>query len=182
MSAEFEQLVAEYEKFQSKIKNVDDRFANIGDLRDELTQLEVSAVSPDRAVTVVAGPGGSIKDIRFTEAALSRRPEALSAALMSTLQQAVAESARRQASLVEGHLGDGLHLVDQVLEAQSELFGIPVDELREKMPEKAPAEHGDDFAERSVLAEEPPPAPPPAATGGSQGDQFLKNLFDEEDR
>jgi len=26
-----------------------------------------------------------------------------------------------------------------------------------------------------------PPAPPPPASGGSAGDSFLRNLFDEED-
>ncbi|KZB82035.1 YbaB/EbfC family nucleoid-associated protein [Amycolatopsis regifaucium] len=188
MSAEFDQLVAEFEKFQSKLQNVDDRFANIGGMQDELSRLEATATSPDRSVTVVAGPGGAIMDVRFTEEALRQRPEGLSAALMSTIQQAVAESARKQATIVEEHMGDDLHLVDQVLETQAELFGTTVEDLKAQMAEDAPArgraEQPDDYSERSVLRSEAEPqqqpTPPPA--GGSDGDRFLKNLFDEDDR
>ncbi|MEV7550803.1 YbaB/EbfC family nucleoid-associated protein [Amycolatopsis sp. NPDC089917] len=188
MSAEFEQLVAEFEKFQSSIKNVDDRFANIGGMQDELSRLEATASSPDRSVTVVAGPGGAIMDVKFTEDALRQRPEALSAALMSTIQQAVAESARKQATIVEEHMGDDLNLVDQVLETQAELFGTTVEDLKARMDEAPPAEaraeQPDDYSERSVLksADEPQQARPPASSGGSDGDRFLKNLFDEDDR
>ncbi|AUI59128.1 YbaB/EbfC family nucleoid-associated protein [Amycolatopsis sp. BJA-103] len=189
MSAEFDQLVAEFEKFQSRIQNVDDRFANIGGMQDELSRLEATATSPDRSVTVVAGPGGAVMDVKFTEEALRRRPEALSAAVMSTIQQAVAESARRQAAIVEEHMGDDLHLVDQVLETQAELFGTTVEELRSKMDEAAPpppaAERHDDYSERSILRTdepEPPRPAPPAPSSGSDGDRFLKDLFDEDGR
>ncbi|GAB3707694.1 hypothetical protein GCM10027598_11220 [Amycolatopsis oliviviridis] len=189
MSAEFEQLVAEFEKFQSSIQNVDDRFANIGGMQDELSRLEATATSPDRAVTVVAGPGGAVMDVKFTEEALRQRPEALSAAVMSTIQQAVAESARKQAAIVEEHMGDDLNLVDQVLETQAELFGTTVEDLKARMDEAAPTppavEQSDDYSQRSVLRTDEPEAPrpaPPAPSGGSDGDRFLKNLFDEDDR
>lgn len=186
MSAEFEQLVAEFEKFQSKIQNVDDRFANIGDMQSELGALQATAFSSDRSVTVVAGPGGAIMDVKFTDEALRQRPEALSAALMSTIQQAVAESARRQAAIVEEHMGDDLNLVDQVLETQAELFGTTVEEMRSKMVEDAPTrprpDQSDDYSEQSVLkADEEPRRPGPPASPGSDGDRFLKHLFEEGD-
>lgn len=62
MSAEFDQLVAEFEAFQAKLKSADDRFANMAQMQEELSEIEVSVTSPDRTVTVVAGVGGSIKD------------------------------------------------------------------------------------------------------------------------
>jgi hypothetical protein len=77
------------------------------------------ATSADRAVTVVAGPSGSIKDIRLTDQAMRRPPHALAAELMSTLRKAVAQAARRQAGIVEGALGDDMHLKDQVIETQA---------------------------------------------------------------
>ncbi|MFD5246427.1 YbaB/EbfC family nucleoid-associated protein [Amycolatopsis sp. NPDC058340] len=188
MSAEFEQLVAQFDKFQSQLQNVDDRLANIGGMQDELSRIEATASSSDRSVTVTAGPGGAIMDVKFTEDALRQRPDALSAALMSTIQQAVAESARKQATIVEGHMGDDLNLVDQVLETQAELFGTSVEEMRARMEEESPAqpaaEQSDDYSERSVLksADDPqrPPAPQPPASSGSDGDRFLKNLFDDD--
>lgn len=193
MSAEFDQLVAEFEKFQSKIRNVDDRFDGVDAMQAELGQLEATATSPDRGVTVVAGPGGAVLDVRFTEDALRQTPQALSAAVMSTLAQAVAESARRQAAIVEEHLGDDMGLVDQVLETQAEAFGTTVEELRAKMAEETPAtppaaaasasDSAEDFSEQSFLSADDQPAPPTPqpAPSASQGDEFLRNLFDEED-
>ncbi|MFE5564463.1 MULTISPECIES: YbaB/EbfC family nucleoid-associated protein [Amycolatopsis] len=189
MSAEFEQLVAQFDKFQSQLQNVDDRLANVGGMQDELSRIEATASSSDRSVTVVAGPGGAIMDVKFTEDALRQRPDALSAALMSTIQQAVAEAARKQATIVEEHMGDDLNLVDQVLETQADLFGTTVEEMRARMEEESPSrpaaeQQADDYSERSVLksADEPqrPQTPPPPASSPSDGDRFLKNLFDDD--
>ncbi|MGM1059230.1 YbaB/EbfC family nucleoid-associated protein [Saccharothrix sp. Mg75] len=144
MSAEFDQLVAQFEQFQAKLHRVDQQVAGIGDMQRELAAMEVVATSPDRAVTVVAGPSGAIKDIRLADHAMRRPPQALAAALMATLRQAVAEAARRQAGIVENALGDDMHLTDQVLETQAELFGVTPQELR-------------------AMTEQPPTGPPPVA-------------------
>ncbi len=187
MSAEFDQLVARFEEFQAGLKNVDDRFAQLGTMQAELSTLEATATSADRSVTVVAGPGGSVTDIRITDQALRQGGQALSATLMATLREAISEAARRQASIVQEHMGGDLDLVDQVLETQAEVLGTSVDELRSKMEETTPGrprpERVDDFSEQSVMrsTDEPrrPQAPPPTS-GGSDGDRFLKNLFDDE--
>ncbi|MEU4741789.1 YbaB/EbfC family nucleoid-associated protein, partial [Actinosynnema sp. NPDC023658] len=141
MSAEFDQLVAQFEQFQSRLHRVDRQFSGIGQMQQELAAMEAVATSPDRAVTVVAGPSGAIKDIRLTDQAMRRPPQALAAALMGTLRQAVAEAARRQAGIVENALGDDMRLTDQVLETQAQLFGVTPQELK-------------------AMTEQPPPAPP----------------------
>ncbi|WP_410639618.1 YbaB/EbfC family nucleoid-associated protein [Amycolatopsis sp. lyj-346] len=179
MSGEFEHLVAEFERFQAGIRSADDRFAGLGAMQQQLTELRASAASPDGGVTVVTGPGGAVLDVEFTEAALAKGPRALSATLLTTLREAVGEAARRQAVIVEENMGDDLGLVDQVLETQAVAFGTTVEELRSKLPEAAqpPSE---DFPEQRVLRPaDPPPAPP--ASGPSAGDRFLRTLFDEED-
>jgi DNA-binding protein YbaB len=178
MSGEFEQLVAEFERFQAGIRHADDRFAGLGAMRQQLTELRASAASADGGVTVVTGPGGAVLDVKFTEAALAKGPQALSATLLTTLREAVGEAARRQAVIVEENMGDDLGLVDQVLETQAEAFGTTVEELRSKLTEAPP--RPEDFSEQRVLRPaDPPPAPP--AAGPSAGDRFLRNLFDEED-
>ncbi|MET9230958.1 YbaB/EbfC family nucleoid-associated protein [Lentzea sp. NPDC003310] len=155
MSAEFDQLVAQFERFQSQMKRVDQQFANIGEMQQQLVELEAVATSSDRAVTVVAGPSGSIKDIRLTDQAMRRPPHALAAELMSTLQKAVAEAARRQAGIVEGALGDEMHLKDQVLETQAQLFGMSKEDLRRVTEEEAQAP----APQRPPTPPPPPPAP-----------------------
>ncbi|MFD2397398.1 YbaB/EbfC family nucleoid-associated protein [Prauserella oleivorans] len=124
MSAEFERLVAEFEKFKSKMKHVDTQLAGVSEMQNELGQLEATASNADRSITVTAGPGGTVKDIQLTDKALAQSPQALSAALMSTIQDAVAESARRQAAIVDSHMGGlGINITDQVIETQAELLG-----------------------------------------------------------
>nr|WP_051771170.1 YbaB/EbfC family nucleoid-associated protein [Lentzea albidocapillata] len=134
------------------MQRVDQQFSKVGEMQQQLTELEAVATSADRAVTVVAGPSGSIKDIRLTDLAMRRPPHALAAELMSTLQKAVAEAARRQAGIVEGAIGDDMKLSDQVLETQAQLFGMSKEELR--------AVRSDDTAPAAPPRPPAPPAPP----------------------
>ncbi|RDI20861.1 YbaB/EbfC DNA-binding family protein [Lentzea flaviverrucosa] len=167
-SAAFEQLVAQFEQFQSRMQRVDQQFANIGEMQQQLTEMEAVATSADRAVTVVAGPSGSIKAIRLTEHAMRRPAHALAAELMSTLQQAVAEAARRQAGIVEGAIGDGMKLSDQVLETQAQLFGMSKEELRAVRSDEtapAPAPHHPPMPPAPPVSPPMPPAPTVSQTG-----------------
>ena len=176
MTAEFDQLVAEFEKFQSQLQNMDDRFEQLAGMRGELAELEVTATSPDRSVTVVAGPGGAIRDIRFTEEAMELGPQRLGGLLMSTLQEAVADAARQQAGIVEEYAGGPV--LDQVLETQSEVTGVPVDELREKVPQRRP--EADPDSEPRIFEDAFPDATRREPTG-TAGDSYLRDLSDEED-
>src|SRR5512139_3982670 len=72
MSHEFELLVQEFEKFQSKIESMRAQEPDFAALRTEIESLQVSVTSPDQSITVVAGPSGSVKDIRITDEALGR--------------------------------------------------------------------------------------------------------------
>ncbi|GAB3137211.1 hypothetical protein GCM10027258_12370 [Amycolatopsis stemonae] len=182
MSAEFEQLVTEFERFRSTIRHVDDRFAGLGAMQQELTELRASATSPDGGVTVVTGPGGAVLDVKVTDAALAKGAQALSVTLLATLREAVGEAARRQAVLVQEHVGGDL--VEQVLETQAVAFGTTVEEMRSKLAQEPPHRAApDDFSEETVLRQADTPPPPPQAPqrGGSAGVTFLRNLFDEED-
>ncbi|UKD53920.1 YbaB/EbfC family nucleoid-associated protein [Amycolatopsis sp. FU40] len=190
MSEEMDRLVAEFEKFQTKLKQAEAQFAKVGDMQEELNALEAQVMSPDRSVTVVAGPSGSVKDLRLSPDALRQQPDQLASTILATLHQAVAESARKQAGIVDEHVGTafGLNVSEQVLEAQAAGMGTTVDELESNLPEAqpqrqaAPVRDEEDFANNNLLrAEQQPtqPAPPPPST--SAGDQFLKNLFNDEE-
>jgi len=175
MTAEFEQLVAEFEAFQAQIKNVDDRFEQLAEMRGELESLQVSATSPDRAVTVVAGPGGAVLDVRLTEDALRLGAQQLGASIMSTLQDAVAAAAREQAAIVQEYAGDDAPVLDQVLETQAEVMGVPVEELREQVrPGRADTDGGEPPVLRDTFSVHNGTDPRP-------GDSYLRNLSDDEE-
>jgi len=178
MSAEFDQLVAEFEAFQSRLTNVDDRFAGLADMQSKLAELEVSVTAPDRSVTVVAGVGGAVRDIRFTEAAVHLGVQRLGATVMSALQEAVAEAARRHAVIVAEYAGDDAPVLEQVLQTQAEVTGVPIEELRARAAaETGPAPAGE---EDSIVFRDTP-LPPQAAGTASDADEFLRTVFDEED-
>lgn len=160
-SAAFEQLVAQFEQFQARMQHVDQQFANIGEMQQQLTEMEAVATSADRAVTVVAGPSGTIKDIRLTDQAMRRPAQALASELMSTLQKAVAEAARRQAGIVEGAIGTDMKLSDQVLETQAQLFGMSKEDLRAATANEATTPPPPPAAHQQPPRPPMPPAPQP---------------------
>jgi DNA-binding protein YbaB len=184
MSAEFDQLVAEFESFQSKLKDADDRFGDVAGMQSELAGLEVTVNSPDRTVTVVAGVGGSVTDIRFTEAAVQLGSQRLGEVVMTTVREAIGEAARRQAAIVQEHMGGDAQVLDQVLETQAEVTGVPVDELRKRVEQEAaaarPAAQVGEVEESIVFRDTPPPKSAPGED--SAADSFLKSVWDEEDR
>lgn len=183
MSEEFERLVAEFEKFQARIERADDRFADLDQMRAEIVAIEASATSPDRSVTVVAGAGGAVTDIRFTEEAVRQRPDALARTVLATLHQAVAAAAREQAGVVEQYYGDDMRLVEQVFEAQAEAFGTTVEALAGPEETEAAPPDPDDLEQRPILRDHTStPAPsPPTRPSRSAGDDFLRNIGHEED-
>ncbi|WP_328606185.1 YbaB/EbfC family nucleoid-associated protein [Amycolatopsis sp. NBC_00345] len=188
MSAEMDRLVAEFDKFQSKVKAAETKFAQVGGMQEELAALEAQAVSADRSITVVAGPSGSVKGIRLTADAMRQQPQQLADAILATLHQAVAEATRQQAGIVDAHVGAAFNLdvSEQVFEAQAEALGTTAAELKSQLPEEEPArparDEEEDFDQASVLRKEDDPSAGPRPSGGSSaGDQFLRNLFDEED-
>lgn len=150
---EFEDLVRQFERFQEGVRVVEDpgdRYAGMG---PEIAALEASASSPDRSVTVVAGPNGAVKAILFTERAMALGPEALGATALGVLQQAVAAAARQQAEIVQRYVGDDLPVLEQVLQTQAEVFGTTVDQLRsEPHQDDAPRRNDpEDGGDRPVL-------------------------------
>lgn len=95
-----------------------------GAMKDEIAAIRATASSSDRAVTVVAGPGGAVMDIKLTEQALAASSaQALGSAIMSTLRLAVADAARQQAAVVQRYVGDRMNLLDRVMNTQQEIFG-----------------------------------------------------------
>jgi DNA-binding protein YbaB len=191
VSVEFERLVTQFEQFQSKLRKVDDQLANVGRMQSEIAAIEATASNSDRSVTVVAGAGGAIKDIQLTDRALAQPPQALASDLLSTIQQAVGEAARKQAGIVDEHV-EGMGVTDQVLETQAQLFGTTPEELRERMEQERPTraprpspeeEYHEDYSHQDFLDGDAaqPSTPPPAGGGGSAGDEFLQNLFQDDD-
>jgi DNA-binding protein YbaB len=91
-------------------------------MTEELKDVAGTATSPDGMVTVVAGAGGSVKSITFTEATRTTDPALLSKTVMHTIARAQADAARSQAEVVRRGLG-GSELLDRVLSEEEKVFG-----------------------------------------------------------
>lgn len=116
------QRLAKIESGQSDAQQRLDRYAAMS---EELKTVSATATSTDRSVTVVAGPGGSVRDIRLTDDIKRLSPSQLSASIMDTMRQALAASARKQAEVVQEAVGD-TDVLDRVLKTQEQIFGVPM--------------------------------------------------------
>lgn len=171
-----DQLMTAFGEFRKRTSRATERLANVPAMQAELEALETSGTSREGTATVIAGPGGSVKRISLTTAAMRQKPEDLERQIMSALQQAVAAAARKEAAVVEQHMGDGLRLSDQVVQAQADALGTDTGTLRSAIAEAerrpAPVAGHDDNSQRSVKTD----------TGGaSAGDEFLRSLFEREE-
>ncbi|PWK90066.1 hypothetical protein C8D88_10174 [Lentzea atacamensis] len=79
--------------------------------------------------------------VKFRPEALRLSPQALSRAVTTTLQQAVAQSARASAELVQRYPGDQVDIAARVNKMQEDVFG-PAPELPQPPPmPPAPQQH-----------------------------------------
>lgn len=160
MTAELDQLRKRYEQFQASLKRIERPAQDIEQMKAKLAALESSVTSPNGGVTVVAGPGGSIKDIRISDEAARQSGAILAGEIMTTLRQAVASVARSQAAIVDEHSGGESNAVDRVAQIQAEAVG---DNVEQPVPEAAPAPA--------------PQAEPSDGADDSPANKFLKGLF-----
>lgn len=61
------EMRARLERTGSVVGQAEQRLERVAAMGDQLKTVEATASSPDQAVTVVAGPGGSVRGIRLTE-------------------------------------------------------------------------------------------------------------------
>ncbi|PPK60748.1 YbaB/EbfC family nucleoid-associated protein [Actinokineospora auranticolor] len=154
MSADLERLTAEFEGFQARIRQAEARFSGVGQMQEQLAELEVVAISPDRSVRVVAGAGGAVKDIQLTPDALRQAAPTLAAAIMTTLREAVAEAVRRQVAIVDETVGGelGANTSEHVRQAQAEAWAAGAGTATQYQPSqpRAARSDDDDFSHDSI--------------------------------
>lgn len=124
MSAFAERLLGRIEAIERVSVENSRQAADYAAMGEELRDVTGTARSSDRAVTVVAGAGGAITDIRFSEVVSSMQPGELSRSVLSVLAHAQAEAARKQAEVVRSNLGS-TEALDRVIAADERLFGAP---------------------------------------------------------
>ncbi|RJQ82484.1 YbaB/EbfC family nucleoid-associated protein [Amycolatopsis panacis] len=136
MSAQLDELIAQFENFQAKVRQAEASFAGVGDMQERISQVENAVTSPDGAVTVVAGAGGTVTDIRLAAGATRLDSAQLSALIMNTLRQAVAGAVQQQAGIVDDAFGDafGVNTSEQVRQAQAEAWGTEAEEPASEQP------------------------------------------------
>ncbi|EHK87276.1 YbaB/EbfC family nucleoid-associated protein [Saccharomonospora azurea] len=112
---------------------------------EELKDVSASVTSPDGVVTVVAGPGGVISSVTFSESVHDLSPASLSTTVQQTIAAAVAAVARRQADVVRRGLGSS-ELLDRVTESDETLFGDrrPTASAEDLAPATSGARNADD--------------------------------------
>lgn len=180
-----EQMRQDIRRIEQRKQESEQRFAALGKMGEEIKALESTTSSPDKTVVVTAGPGGSVRSVRVTDAALRLSAERLSQTITATIHEAVAAAARRQAGIVQSYVGGDV--LERVLHTQAEELGLRVDDLpgpsSSDTPPPRAVDPDADFAENDFLSagEQAAAATPEQNPGGSAGDAFLRSLFSDED-
>jgi DNA-binding protein YbaB len=124
MSETAKQLLARIEALDTAAADNRVRAESYSRMAEELKDAQGHGSSPDGVVSVVAGPGGTVTSVTFSERARETPPEVLSADVMRAITEAQASAARLQAEVVRRGLG-GTELLDRVLDSDEQLFGAP---------------------------------------------------------
>lgn len=145
-------LVGIYNEFKAKVEASKKATPDVGQLREQLTEVKAGVWSDDRSVRVVVGPGGGVQDVHLSPEALRQQPSALSASILTTIRRAVADAAQQQAQIMSAGFGRD-DVADVVLANQARAMGTTVEELTDPAPVQ-PATDDDGWAS--------PAAPDPA--------------------
>ncbi len=140
---DMEELQQKMERLRQMGAQAEQRLQDTDQLSERISAVEAKATSADKAVTVTAGPGGSVTNIEFTKDATKLSPIQLSSTVMSTLRQAVAQAAREQAGIVQEFAPEG-DIAERVRRTQEEVLGVSTDPDDTAQPRSAPAEDDDD--------------------------------------
>lgn len=151
-----EQMRQGLDRIEQANEDAQRRMARYANLEEEMAGIQASVSSPDRSVTVVAGPGGGIQQVRFTDQATRLTATQLSEVVTATIQQAVAAAARQQAATVQDFAGDNIRIADRVAKAQEALLGQSDTALADIHPphRSIPGERDDDEGFGSVFGRE----------------------------
>ncbi len=137
-------------------QSTEERLAHYGEMKAEISAVRATVSSQDRAITVVAGAGGSVLDVQVADQALrGANPQTLGRMIMGTIQQALAKAAKAQAEVVQRYVGDRMNILERVNAVQQEFF--------DKAKQEA-AQQGHQLGQRPPASPTPPPAQfqPPA--------------------
>lgn len=96
MSAHMDQLIAQFESFQAKLRQAEARFAGVGDMQERIAQVETTVTLPDGNVTVVAGAGGTVADLRLAPGAVRLGSDRLSEVIMTVIMTTLREAQARR--------------------------------------------------------------------------------------
>ncbi|HEX3784693.1 MAG TPA: YbaB/EbfC family nucleoid-associated protein [Pseudonocardiaceae bacterium] len=151
-------------------QSIEDRLAHYAEMKDEIVAIRATVNSSDRAVTVIAGPGGSVVDLKLSEQALAGgSAQSLGRSILTTMQLAVAQAAKMQAEVVGRYVGDS-PVSERVMATQQEILGDKI-KAGEEAQERLAQERAEQarFSDPSVYdAPVQRPASPQAAPAPAQ--------------
>lgn len=103
MTAANDLLTAQRERSRAQV-------ARYNEIRAALEKLRIRASSTDRTVTVEMAAGGAIVDLRISDRAMDKSPDALAKTIMDAIRRGLAKVAERTAAEVEPLTGHRLDI------------------------------------------------------------------------
>lgn len=92
-------------------------------LREAATAVRTSATSKDGSITTTVDHSGNLVDLKLTDAALRKRPDEVSAEILSTVRAAQSQLTDRMRDVMQPVVGDDSETMGAVLTGFRERFG-----------------------------------------------------------
>ncbi|MEV8251848.1 YbaB/EbfC family nucleoid-associated protein [Microbacterium sp. NPDC076768] len=115
---DFSDPIATRERILQQVQDAERRAAQAAQVRDDIASVRERATSPGRDVAVTVDSSGRLAEVKLTDAALGRSPEALGALIVSLAGQAQRKAGERAVSIAADAFGaeDAVveHLRDEI--------------------------------------------------------------------
>jgi DNA-binding protein YbaB len=147
-------VAARVEAFQRSVAQAEKDVDRFGAMRQEITAVESVETSGDGSVRVVAGPAGAVRSVTIGEPAMVMSAQTLSRLVTTTIQQAVAKSAREQAEIVQRYAGDRTDIAARVNKVQEELANPPAPDSWEAPAHRRPIEDYDNAVSAGIMVDD----------------------------
>lgn len=118
-------MSAASERIQEMLRRFEEQAQKASELQSAVQNLQGTATSPDRSVTVTVAASGALMDLKLAPNAVRQSASALQQQIMATIREATATAAEQMNNAVAPILGDQYEQFQQAFNAQAPTLKPP---------------------------------------------------------
>ncbi|MER7014132.1 YbaB/EbfC family nucleoid-associated protein [Saccharopolyspora sp. NPDC000359] len=161
------------DRIQEMMRRFEEQAQKASELQSAIQDMQGTASSADRSVTVTVAASGAVLDLKLAPNAVRQSANELQQQIMATIRQATSNAAEQMNNAVAPILGDQYDQFQQAFSAQAPTLQPPADDGATPEPPAAAAPQ----REQAPGSTAPKGAPRRAAAVDDDDDDFSSNSF-----